>query len=65
VRWPEDLRAPGRGLHDIIHATVTVLEKAFIQHALSATHNNKKQAAKMLHLSYKTLYRKLKEHGML
>jgi DNA-binding NtrC family response regulator len=58
-------RDPGRGLHDIIHAAVMELEKSLIQHALAETRNNKKQAAKMLHIGYKTLYRKLREHHML
>jgi DNA-binding NtrC family response regulator len=28
-------------------------------------HHNKAKAAKMLHIGYKTLYRKLREHHML
>ena len=55
----------GRGLHDIIHDAVVQLEKSLIQHALAEAHNNKAKAAKMLHIGYKTLYRKLKEHSLL
>lgn len=65
VAVPEVPPTLGRGLHDIIQDAVGQLEKALIQHALQQTHDNKKQAAKMLHIGYKTLYRKLREHNML
>src|SRR5262249_51344110 len=65
VAVPEAPPALGRGLHDLIQDAVGQLEKALIQHALQQTHDNKKQAAKMLHIGYKTLYRKLREHNML
>ena len=63
----DEQRDQDRGLHDIIHEAEAVvhLEKALIQHALEQTQNNKKKAAQVLHIGYKTLYRKLKEHGML
>jgi DNA-binding NtrC family response regulator len=61
----EEPRDPGRGLHAIIHDAVVQLEKSLIHHALAEAHNNKKKAAKTLHIGYKTLYRKLREHNML
>jgi len=61
----EEPRDLGRGLHDIIQEAVVEFEKALIQHALAEAHNNKAKAAKMLHLGYKTLYRKLREYDML
>ena len=61
----EELRDPGRGLQDIIHDAVVQLEKSLIQHALAEAQHNKAKAAKMLHIGYKTLFRKMKEHGML
>src|SRR5262245_2053980 len=62
---PEKPLAQGLGLHAIIHDAVVQLEKALLHHALAEAHNNKKQAAKMLHIGHKTLYRKLREHSML
>jgi len=61
----EEPRDLGRGLHEIIQEAVVELEKALIQHALTETHNNKAKAAKLLHIGYKTLYRKLREYNML
>src|SRR5205823_4458891 len=52
---PEEPSALGRGLYDIIHDAVVELEKSLLQQALAETHNNKKKAAKMLHIGYKTL----------
>jgi DNA-binding NtrC family response regulator len=65
VAVPEEPRDLGRGFHDIIQEAVAKLEKALIQHALAEAHHNKAKAAKMLHIGYKTLYRKLREHNML
>src|SRR5262245_33925165 len=61
----EEPPALGRGFHDIIHDAVGQLEKALIEHALAEAQNNKAKAAKLLHIGYKTLYRKLKEHSLL
>lgn len=40
------------------------LEKRAIINALKHTHNNKREAAKLLNISERTLYRKLKEYGI-
>ncbi|MEG8946272.1 sigma-54 interaction domain-containing protein [Rosettibacter firmus] len=40
------------------------LEKRAIINAMKFTHNNKREAAKLLNISERTLYRKLKEYGI-
>ncbi len=62
---PETLCTAGRGLHEVIHDAVGQLEKALLQQALAEAHQNKAQAAKRLHIGYKTLYRKLKAYHLL
>jgi two-component system nitrogen regulation response regulator GlnG len=63
---PRALPAPrsqtGATLHDIVSNMTSQLEKALIQHALQKTKGNKSQAAKLLRISYKTLFRKLREY---
>ncbi len=54
----------GYALHDIISEVTSRLEKALIEHVLHETRGNKSQAAKLLKIGYKTLYRKLKEHDI-
>jgi DNA-binding NtrC family response regulator len=54
----------GCSLHEVVNAMTAQLEKELIQHALQDTKGNKSQAAKILQISYKTLYRKLREHGL-
>ena len=54
----------GYSLHDVIRELAAQLEKALIQHALQESSGNKSQAARLLKIGYKTLYRKLKEHNI-
>ena len=54
----------GYSLHDVIRELSAQLEKALIQHALQESSHNKSQAARLLKIGYKTLYRKLKEHNI-
>ena len=54
----------GYSLHDVIRELSAQLEKALIQHALQESNHNKSQAARLLKIGYKTLYRKLKEHNI-
>ena len=54
----------GYSLHDLVHELTSQLEKALIQHALQECSGNKSQASRLLKIGYKTLYRKLKEHGI-
>lgn len=55
---------PGDGLHAIVQKMSAHLERTIIEHVLRTTGGNKSQAAKRLKISYKTLYRKLKEHNL-
>jgi DNA-binding NtrC family response regulator len=54
----------GYSLHDVIRELSAQLERALIQHALQESSRNKSQAARLLKIGYKTLYRKLKEHNI-
>jgi two-component system, NtrC family, response regulator HydG len=54
----------GFALHDLVSEVTTQLEKALIQHVLQETNGNKTQAAKLLKIGYKTLYRKMREHAI-
>jgi two-component system nitrogen regulation response regulator GlnG len=52
----------GYSLHEIIYEVGAQLEKSLIQYALQEVRGNKSQAAKLLKIGYKTLYRKLREY---
>lgn len=54
----------GYALHDIVSQVSGEVERAIIRHVLQQTQGNKSQAAKLLKIGYKTLHRKLKEHGL-
>jgi two-component system nitrogen regulation response regulator GlnG len=54
----------GYSLHEIVYEVGAQLEKSLIQHALQEAKGNKSQAAKLLKIGYKTLYRKLREYEM-
>jgi two-component system nitrogen regulation response regulator GlnG len=54
----------GYSLHEVLHKLAAQLEKSLIQHALQESGGNKSQAARLLKIGYKTLYRKLKEHSI-
>jgi len=55
---------PGYALSDIVSEITIKLEKALIQHVLHETNGNKTQAAKLLKIGYKTLYRKMREQAI-
>lgn len=54
----------GHSLHDVIHEFTSQLEKSIIRNVLEQSSGNKSQAARLLKIGYKTLYRKLKEHDI-
>jgi two-component system nitrogen regulation response regulator GlnG len=54
----------GYSLHDIVNEVTTQLEKSLIQHALHKTNGNKTQAAKLLKIGHKTLYRKMRGYAI-
>lgn len=49
-------------LKDLIGQITTQVERAILLRALALTHGNKAQAARMLHLDYKTIHTKLKTY---
>ena len=54
----------GCALSNIVSEITAKLEKALIQHVLYETNGNRTQAAKLLKIGYKTLYRKMREHAI-
>jgi DNA-binding NtrC family response regulator len=54
----------GHSLHDVIHEFTSQLEKSIIRNVLEQSSGNKSQAARLLKIGYKTLYRKLKQHDL-
>lgn len=49
---------------DIIKGTTRSVEKATIVNALKECHQNREEAARMLGLSPRTIYRKIKQYGI-
>ena len=49
-------------LTEIVQEAIRQLEKAVIEHILDATQGNKAEAARVLRIDYKTLYRKMHKH---
>jgi DNA-binding NtrC family response regulator len=49
----------GYSLTEIVQEAVRQLEKVIIEHVLDATQGNKAEAARVLQIDYKTLYRKM------
>jgi DNA-binding NtrC family response regulator len=54
----------GRSLKEISYIVTARVEREVIQRVLSHTKGNKSQAARLLKIDYKTLYSKIKEHGI-
>jgi DNA-binding NtrC family response regulator len=48
----------------MIGALTADLERAILTHVLDQTHGNKAQAARQLHIDYKTMQTKLRKYGM-
>ena len=53
----------GVALGEIVQLASEQLEQSLITKILAATHGNKAEAARLLKIDYKTLYRKLKKYG--
>jgi hypothetical protein len=53
----------GVALGDIVQHASEQLEQSLITKILVTTHGNKAEAARLLKIDYKTLYRKLKKYG--
>jgi two-component system response regulator HydG len=59
---PRDGAAPG--LHSLVGQPISELERLFIQETLNATGGNREEAAKMLGIGERTLYRKIKDYQL-
>jgi DNA-binding NtrC family response regulator len=64
VETMKEVFPTGAGLGSEIQ-TLSQLERAAIQEALRATDGNRRKAAELLGISERTLYRKIKEYGLL
>jgi DNA-binding NtrC family response regulator len=62
----EVLPKPSGGLHagDLSHCSLDEIERLHVQRVLDAQDGNKTQAAKILHIDYKTLLAKMKKYGL-
>lgn len=68
----EHLPEPLRGSRELLHPasaamvgfTISQMERLMIERALQSTGGNREQAAKMLGIGTRTLYRKIKEYGL-
>jgi DNA-binding NtrC family response regulator len=65
---PDDLRpkgeATGGGMGNLVGISIEQAEKELIRNTLKMTNGNREQAAKLLGIGERTLYRKIKEYGL-
>ena len=60
-----DLADPiGQRLHDLVGKSLSELEGLFIGETLKVTGGNREEAAQMLGIGERTLYRKIKEYNL-
>jgi two-component system response regulator HydG len=52
------------GLHDLVGKSMSDVEALFINETLKATGGNREEAAEMLGIGERTLYRKIKDYGL-
>src|SRR5262245_4542907 len=52
------------GLHQLVGKPISEIEKLFIEETLKITAGNREEAATMLGIGERTLYRKIKEYGL-
>jgi DNA-binding NtrC family response regulator len=62
IRMGEDWR--GLPLRDVVRRFTVRVERQVLQHALQSAGGNKAEAARQLHIDYKTIHSKLKEYGI-
>jgi len=62
IRGPRDLVPVSSG--GLVGLTMAQVERMMIERTLQATSGNREQAAKMLDIGTRTLYRKIKEYGL-
>ncbi len=56
--------APEEGLHQLVGKSMSEIEAMFIGETLRVTAGNREEAASMLGIGERTLYRKIKEYGL-
>jgi two-component system response regulator HydG len=65
---PSDIRstgpAPASGLSNVVGISLEQLEKEAIRNTLKMVHGNREQAAKILGIGERTLYRKIREYDL-
>jgi two-component system response regulator HydG len=54
----------GAGLNDLVGRPISEIEQLFIAETLKATGGNREEAAGLLGIGERTLYRKIKEYGL-
>ncbi len=59
-----DTAMPDEGLHSLVGKSMSEIESLFIGETLKVTGGNREEAAKMLGIGERTLYRKIKEYGL-
>ena len=64
IRNPVTSDAPAAGMDSLTGLSLDQIEKHAIRNALRVSAGNREQAAKMLGIGERTLYRKLKEYGL-
>jgi two-component system, NtrC family, response regulator HydG len=60
----DDVATGGDGLHQLVGKPMNEIEALFIDETLKATGGNREEAATMLGIGERTLYRKIKEYGL-
>jgi DNA-binding NtrC family response regulator len=64
---PTDIRPAGGdvgGMNNLVGISIEQAEKELIRNTLKLVHDNREQAAKILGIGERTLYRKIKEYGL-
>jgi two-component system response regulator HydG len=65
---PSEIRpasgAPTGGMNNLVGISIEQAERELIRNTLKMVNNNREQAAKILGIGERTLYRKIKEYGM-
>ena len=57
-------KATGEGLDDLVGRPLAEIERLCIEETLKLTNQNREEAARMLKIGPRTLYRKIKEYGL-
>jgi two-component system nitrogen regulation response regulator GlnG len=61
---PRSLGEDAVPLKQLVHQTTATVERAALLHALRQSRGNKAEAARLLHIDYKTMHSKVKAYGL-